>query len=31
MGIEIVGHAVVSADGRIADRNRQMPAELRND
>jgi hypothetical protein len=29
--IEIVGHAVVSADGRIADRNRQMPATLRND
>jgi dihydrofolate reductase len=29
--IEIVGHAVVSADGRIADRNRQMPAALRND
>ena len=31
MAIEIVGHAVVSADGRIADRNRQMPAALRND
>lgn len=30
MSIEIVGHAVVSADGRIADSNRQMPAELRN-
>ena len=31
MSIEIVGHAVVSADGRIADRNRQMPDVLRND
>ena len=31
MSIEIVGHAVVSADGRIADRNRQMPEALRND
>ena len=31
MAIEIIGHAVVSADGRIADRNRQMPAVLRND
>lgn len=31
MSIEITGHAVVSADGRIADRNRQMPAVLRND
>jgi hypothetical protein len=31
MSIEIIGHAVVSADGRIADRNRQMPAILRND
>ena len=30
MSIEIVGHAVVSADGRIADRNRQMPDVLRN-
>lgn len=29
--MEIIGHAVVSADGRIADRNRQMPAILRND
>jgi hypothetical protein len=29
--IEIVGHAIVSADGRIADRHRQMPPELRND
>ena len=31
MSIEIVGHAIVSADGRIADRNRQMPDALRND
>ena len=31
MAIEIIGHAVVSADGRIADRNRQMPDVLRND
>jgi hypothetical protein len=31
MSIEIIGHAIVSADGRIADRRRQMPAELRND
>ena len=31
MSIEITGHAVVSADGRIADRNRQMPAVLRSD
>lgn len=31
MSIEIVGHAIVSADGRIADRQRQMPALLRND
>jgi hypothetical protein len=31
LSIEIVGHAIVSADGRIADRNRQMPAALRND
>jgi hypothetical protein len=29
--VEIVGHAIVSADGRIADRHRQMPPELRND
>jgi len=29
--IEIVGHAIVSADGRIADRHHQMPAELRSD
>lgn len=31
MTLEIVGHAIVSADGRIADRHRQMPPELRND
>ncbi len=31
MKLEIVGHAIVSADGRIADANRQMPAALRND
>ena len=31
MDIEIIGHAVVSADGRIADHRRQMPAILRND
>ncbi len=31
MSIEIIGHAIVSADGRIADRYRQMPAALRND
>lgn len=31
MSLEIIGHAIVSADGRIADHNRQMPAELRND
>lgn len=31
MNVEIIGHAIVSADGRIADGNRQMPAELRND
>lgn len=31
MNLEIIGHAVVSADGRIADRRRQMPAALRND
>jgi hypothetical protein len=29
--IEIIGHAIVSADGRIADAQRQMPAALRND
>jgi hypothetical protein len=31
VSIEIIGHAIVSADGRIADRHRQMPAMLRND
>lgn len=31
MPIEIVGHAIVSADGRIADRERRMPAMLRVD
>ncbi len=31
MSIEIIGHAIVSADGRIADRERQMRAALRND
>jgi dihydrofolate reductase len=31
MSIEIIGHAIVSADGRIADRHRQMPSILRND
>jgi dihydrofolate reductase len=31
VSIEITGHAVVSPDGCIADRNRQMPAVLRND
>jgi dihydrofolate reductase len=29
--MNIVGHAIVSADGRIADHNRQMPGALRND
>jgi hypothetical protein len=29
MPVEITGHAVVSADGRIADRDRRMPAMLR--
>jgi hypothetical protein len=29
--LEIIGHAVVSADGKIADRDRRMPAALRND
>jgi dihydrofolate reductase len=29
--LEIVGHAIVSADGRIADRNHRMPPELRSD
>lgn len=31
MTLHIVGHAIVSADGRIADRNHQMPPELRSD
>jgi hypothetical protein len=31
MSVDIVGHAVVSADGRIADRARQTPPALRND
>lgn len=31
MPLEIIGHAVVSADGKIADRDRRMPAALRND
>ena len=31
MPLEIIGHAIVSADGMIADRNRRMPAALRND
>jgi len=31
MGLKIVGHAIVSADGRIADSRRQMPAVLRHD
>jgi dihydrofolate reductase len=31
VSITIIGHAIVSADGRIADRNRQMPDALRND
>lgn len=29
--LEITGHAIVSADGMIADRSRRMPAALRND
>lgn len=29
--LEIVGHAIVSADGMIADHNRRTPAVLRND
>lgn len=29
--LEIIGHAIVSADGRIADRDHKMPAALRND
>jgi hypothetical protein len=31
LSIEIVGHAIVSADGMIADRERRMPAALRNE
>lgn len=31
MTLQIVGHAIVSADGRIADRDHQMPPELRSD
>jgi dihydrofolate reductase len=31
VSITIIGHAIVSADGRIADRYRQMPDALRND
>lgn len=31
MAIEIIGHAIVSADGMIADRSRRMPPALRND
>jgi dihydrofolate reductase len=31
VALEIVGHAIVSADGRIADRHHQMPPELRSD
>lgn len=31
MSLKIVGHAIVSVDGRIADNRRQMPAVLRND
>jgi dihydrofolate reductase len=31
LAFEIVGHAIVSADGRIADRDRRMPMALRND
>lgn len=31
MSLEIVGHAIVSADGMIADRDRHMPAALRNE
>lgn len=31
MTLEIVGHAIVSADGMIADAEHRMPAELRND
>jgi hypothetical protein len=31
LSIEIVGHAIVSSDGMIADRTRKMPEALRND
>ena len=31
MAIEIIGHAIVSADGMIANRDRRMPVSLRND
>lgn len=31
MAIEIVGHAIVSTDGMIADRDHRMPPALRND
>lgn len=31
MTIDIVGHAIVSADGMIADKAHRMPAALRND
>lgn len=30
MTLDIIGHAIVSADGRIADRHHRMPPELRN-
>jgi dihydrofolate reductase len=31
VSIDIVGHAIVSADGMIADRNHRMPAALRSE
>ena len=31
MSIDIVGHAIVSADGMIADRDHRMPAALRSE
>jgi dihydrofolate reductase len=31
LSLEIIGHAIVSADGMIADQNRRMPPFLRND
>ena len=31
MSFSIIGHAIVSADGMIADRHHHMPAALRND